>query len=171
MSLDGAANTYVSQPLENNESRLVKYGRQGQPEWERKIGIIEERLGAGISADPFGGAATFLTQGSQIGSNSDIEITRYDSEGIKKWSRIIQSNMDDVALGSSIDINRNLFVTGFTFGELRGSRTMHREDVCDYLGDLATDNNLYQRRQPNTYSKALGQENGTRNLVLHYYTY
>ena len=52
----------------------------------RKIGIIEERLGAGISADPFGGAATFLTQGSQVGDNSDIEITSYDPEGIK-WSR------------------------------------------------------------------------------------
>ena len=87
LSLDGAANAYVAQPSLNNESGLVKYGRQGQPEWERKIGIIEEKLGVGISADPFGGAATFLTQGSQIGDNSDIEIISYDPEGIKKWSR------------------------------------------------------------------------------------
>ena len=62
---------------------------------------------------------SFLTKKSEIGGNSDMEIKRYDPEGIKKWSRVIQSNMDDVAMRSSIDHQRNIYYRLHTWVVLR----------------------------------------------------
>ncbi len=159
LSLDGAANAYVVETSANNEIGLIKYGRQGQPEWERKIGLIEEKLGVGISADPFGGAATFLTQGSEIGGNSDIEITSYDPEGIKKWSRVIQSNMDDVALGSSIDRQRNVLTTGFTLGNLENYVSV-TPGGCDY-GHFNSNDNISLAEGKNSGWLRLSDNNST----------
>ena len=69
-----------------------------------KLAVIEEKLGVGISADLWWCSHIPNTRFRNQG-NSDLEITRYDPEGIKIWSRVIQSNMDDVALDRALTVN------------------------------------------------------------------
>jgi len=131
LSLDGAANAYVVETSANNVNSLVKYGRRGTPEWQRKFGRTNERLGIGVSADPYGGAIAFQTKksGGSI-EDLDVEIKRYDPEGIESWSRILKSSMDDVAMRSSIDHYHNISIAGFTLGNLENYVSVASD--CDY---------------------------------------
>ncbi|MBT7203535.1 MAG: hypothetical protein HN867_08595 [Deltaproteobacteria bacterium] len=114
---------------------MAKYDRLGQPAWQRRIGKIQEKLNVGIIADPLGGVSTYTTRASSTaGSDLDVEVIQYDSDGLEKWRNIISSPMDEVATGSSIDNNRNLLVTGFTLGSIENYVAVSSECTITALG-------------------------------------
>ena len=136
LSLDGAANAYVVETSANNESNLVKYDRLGKHVWQRSLGFADEKLSVGTHSDQFGRTSTYLTRFSGAdGSDTDVEITSYDHEGLEKWRRTISSPMNDVGLVANADTNGNMIVAGFTEGTLE-NYIASSHNICDieFLG-------------------------------------
>ena len=166
LSLDGAANAYVVETSANNEIGLIKYGRQGTPEWQRKFGRTNERLGIGVSADPYGGAIAFQTKksGGSI-EDLDVEIKRYDPEGIERWSRTLKSSRDDVAMRSSIDHYRNISVAGFTLGSLENYVSVN-PGGCDYGHFNSNDNISLAEGQNSSWFRLSDNNSTTKNYSV-----
>ena len=60
---------------------------------------------------------------------SDIFLIKYDSLGWKQWSALLGSSQNDFALGSDIDSNDNIYLTGYTQGDLDGNISSGNDDI------------------------------------------
>ncbi|MDG2195974.1 MAG: hypothetical protein P8O70_03640, partial [SAR324 cluster bacterium] len=186
LSVDGAANTYSVEMSSEGQSKLAKYDRLGQPAWQRQMGKIQEKLNVGIIADPLGGVSTYTTRvSSTAGSDLDVEVIQYDSDGLEKWRSVISSPMDEVATGSSIDNNRNLLVTGFTLGNIENYVAASSECAITDLGSntqfIANEDNVFNKKLCNkslstdcssaTYSIKTSDNQSTHGKPLHNITF
>ena len=64
---------------------------------------------------------TGYTYGALTGTNagdSDIFLTKYDSGGTQQWIRQIGTPSDDIGSGVAVDSSGNVYVTGWTDGNL-----------------------------------------------------
>ena len=67
---------------------------------------------------------TGYTYGSLYGTNAgnvDAFLVKYDSTGIKVWTRQLGTTGEDIAYRVAIDSNNNVYITGYTQGSLHGS--------------------------------------------------
>ena len=118
-----------------NDSYVMKLDSDGNEQWTKLFGTTEEDNGYAvhISSDGF----IFITGetsgnlNNQIHSGvsndeinnsgkADIFVIKLNSEGSEIWTKIYGSQRDDLAWGSEIDENNNLYFFGETHGNLNG---------------------------------------------------
>lgn len=136
LATDGGGNVivvgYTSGDLYNmnaggaSDLFVVKFNGTGTLLWSSQIGTASTDNAAGVAVDPAGNVyVTGYTFGDLDGNasagSSDIFLIKYDSSGVKQWSRQLGSAGLDVATGIAIDGTGNLFVAGRTDGSLDGS--------------------------------------------------
>lgn len=92
--------------------------------------LFTQRLGTRDRDCAFGGAAdaagniytTGFTMGPMDGNTynggQDIFVVKYDSVGIKQWTRQPGTSSDDYASKVTVDSNGNVYVAGYTYGAL-----------------------------------------------------
>ena len=108
-----------------NDSYVMKLDSDGNEQWTKLFGTTEEDQGYAvhISSDGFI-YITGETSGNlnnQINSGeADIFITKLNSDGNEIWTNIFGTTRDDLAWGSEIDANNNLYLFGETHGNLNG---------------------------------------------------
>jgi hypothetical protein len=89
-----------SPPGQHNSSRRIAVGTNGVYAVGRTDGSVDGNVGAGAS---------------------DLFLVKYDTLGVKQWSRQFGSGVDDVGLGVATDSNGDVFASGYTLGDLDGN--------------------------------------------------
>jgi hypothetical protein len=88
-------------------------------------GSTSDDRALGIASDSIGNVyITGYTNGNLDGETNaggrDAFIAKYDSSGVRKWTRLLGTSLDDVGAGIAVDSNDNVYITGYTYGNLDG---------------------------------------------------
>jgi hypothetical protein len=109
-----------------NDAVLVKYDNAGTLLWSRQLGTSTTDLSFGVATDTSDNVyITGHTQGILDGTSTagafDIYVAKYAADGTREWTRQLGTAGQDLALGIATDAAGNVFVTGFTAGDLDGN--------------------------------------------------
>ena len=134
---DSSGNVYVtgytSGGLDGNTSAglddlfVVKYNSSGIKQWTRQLGSNSLDHGYSIVSDSNGNVYVTGKTGGGLDSNInmgawDLFVVKYNSSGIKQWTKQLGTTTYDVGRGITIDSSESIYVTGYTQGGL-GSDT------------------------------------------------
>ncbi len=112
-------------------------GDSSDAEWQgsKQIGSTAIDVGYGISIDSLGnvyvaGFSTGNFDGHTNAGGTDIFLLKYNSSGVKQWSRHIGSSFDDHAYGIAVDQSDNIYIAGDTDkGSLDGNPNAGSNDA------------------------------------------
>jgi hypothetical protein len=114
---------------------LVKYDSNGVKQWTQLLGSGDEDEGHGVAVDASG--AVYVTGDTWGGLDNnanagldwvDIFLVKYDSNGVKQWTRQIGTPSNDVAYGVVVD-GGYIYVAGYTKGGLDGNTNAGGSDI------------------------------------------
>lgn len=131
-SLDGETN---SGNPPTSDLAIVKYDSAGTKLWTRQFGNGSGgTLAKGVAADTMGNAyVAGVTGGSLDGSTNtasqDLFVVKYAADGTRLWTRQLGTTAAEEANGISADSNGNVYVTGFTQGNLDGNASAGGTDI------------------------------------------
>lgn len=113
---------------------ISKYSTKGTLEWIRQFGTQAYDRAHGIAIDNddnvyITGDTGGSLDGNTIYGNNDFFIAKYNSEGEKIWISQYGSSASDYGLGISLDVNGNVYVTGYTEGDLEGHTSLGDRDI------------------------------------------
>lgn len=142
-NLDGETNAG------SNEAFIVKYDTNGNRLWTKLLGTSDSERGRGIAADAIGniyvaGTSAGDLDGETNAGAEDAFIAKYDTNGNKIWVKLLGTTSADYGRGVSLDNSGNLFVVGYTSGDLGGNINAGFEDIFIAKFD-SNGNNLWVR--------------------------
>ena len=119
-ALDG--NTYAG----STDLILVKYNSSGEKQWTRQFGTSSGDVGRGVTTDSAGNIYVTGDTGGGLDGNAnagitDIFVVKYNSAGVRQWTRQFGTSSGDVAHSITSDSAGNVYVTGYTSGDLDGT--------------------------------------------------
>ncbi len=144
VATDTGGNVYVAGStaagLDGNASAgggdifVAKYNTNGVKQWTRQLGTSGyEELG-GLTTDT--GANVYLVgstagglDGNTNAGSDDLFLVKYDTNGVKQWTRQAGSSTGDYPFGVGADAGGNLYVAGHTAGGLDGNTNAGAEDL------------------------------------------
>jgi hypothetical protein len=146
VSADGLGNVYctgwtfgsLGGPLVGfQDAFLFKYDTAGTLLWSRELGTPVTVVGNSVSADGLGNVyISGLTWGNLGGPNAgmaDAFVSKYDAAGTLLWSRQMGSSVHDESKSVSADSLGNVYVSGFTNGNLYGPNAGYQDAfICKY---------------------------------------
>jgi len=95
-----------------------------QVDWISQFGTSSQEGPAFIAVDPAGNIyASGSTRGDLGGTNAglyDTYLAKYDSAGNELWAKMIGSTEDDDPKSIAVDDSGNVYITGWTRGDLAG---------------------------------------------------
>jgi uncharacterized protein (UPF0548 family) len=144
---DSSGNIYITGVTEGNLDGqtlggftglfVVKYNSSGIKQWTRLLAnsSVNGTKGYGITADSSGNVyATGYTSGNLDGQtltgNKDMFVVKYNSSGVKQWTRLLGVSLYDTG-GNGIvsDVSGNLYIAGYTDGNLDGQTKIGTRDL------------------------------------------
>lgn len=137
ISADGLGNVYVAGFVSGNlaapysgsdgDAFLRKCNSSGSVIWTRQFGTDSADQATSTSIDRAGNVfVAGWTEGSLAGPNAGAEdafLTKYDASGNRLWIRQLGTNSNEYCYGVTVDNSGNSFITGFTNGNLGGTKT------------------------------------------------
>ena len=115
--LDG--NTYSGK----GDIILVKYNSSGTKQWTQQLGSSKKDYGLASNVDSKGNIyVSGFTEGGLDGNTNsgerDIFLVKYNSSGTKQWTQQLGTPTFDEGNGVAVDSSDNIYVSGWTRGEL-----------------------------------------------------
>jgi hypothetical protein len=115
--LDGYANNG------HNDAFLVKYNSDGVRQWTELIGTSSYENLEGIAIDTNGYIYIAGHSGGDLDGNvnaghADIFLVKYNPSGTRLWTKQIGTEEIDRAYDVATDVNGNVYVAGYTKGDL-----------------------------------------------------
>ena len=113
---------------------LVKYNSSGTEQWKRQLGTNGFDEANGVATDSTGNVyLTGWTDGS-LDNNGvgrcDAWLSKYDSNGNWQWDKQIGTPQYDISNGAmTADSQGNVYITGYTYGNLGGEGNQGQADV------------------------------------------
>lgn len=112
---------------------LIKYDSSGNQAWSRLLGNTGRAVSRGVAIDVFGhvniaGPTSANLGGGPILGGSDAFAAQYDASGNLLWVSQLGSTMNENTLGISTDGVGNLYIAGYTEGNLAGSNAGINDD-------------------------------------------
>ncbi len=144
---------YSPNPFASLDPFLAKYDAAGSLQWIRQLGTPGygpryDEQGTGVSADGLGNVyITGYTGGSLGGPHAGLDdawLAKYDAAGDQLWIRQLGTDRDDRSNGVSADGLGNVYISGYTAGDL-GAGRLHGGDAFVTKYDAA--GNLQWTRQ------------------------
>ena len=133
VSTDGAGNAYITGYTTGSlggpnagagDIFLAKYDASGTLLWMRQTGSASGDVASGVSVDSAGNAyiagETYGNLGGPNAGNRDIILAKYDAAGTLLWTRQLGTAGTDLAESVAADNTGNVYITGFTYGNLAG---------------------------------------------------
>ena len=113
---------------------LTKYDSDGDKKWTQQLGTSDKDYSNGVAIDSNNNVyITGGTEGNLDGNTNagffDAFLTKYDSDGDKKWTKMLGSDKSEYSRGVAIDSNNNVYITGFTHGDLDGNTNAGSSDA------------------------------------------
>jgi len=98
----------------------------GVKQWTQQLGTDVNEYGRGVTVDSSNNIyVTGSTYGGLDGNTSsgsaDIFLVKYNSSGTKQWTQQLGTSGHDLGFGVTVDSSDNIYVTGYTSGELDGN--------------------------------------------------
>ena len=137
IATDSSGNIYLTGHTENGsfdgfsnvggfDLFVVKYDSAGDWKWTRQVGTASEDVGDSIIADSNGDIYVAGSVGDSLDGNvhygsTDLILMKYDSDGNKVWTKQLGSSSFDHAYGLTMDDNGNIYITGYTGGNIDGN--------------------------------------------------
>ena len=100
----------------------------------QQLGTSSSDRGVGVTVDSsdniyvtgytFGGL-----DGNTNAGRSDIFLIKYNSSGDKQWTKQLGTSSDDWGRGVTVDSSNNIYVTGYTDGDLDGNTNSGSDDI------------------------------------------
>jgi hypothetical protein len=109
-----------------NDLFVAKYDSAGNQVWLNQIGTAGNESAYRLTVDGNGNAyVAGWTDGSFTGYTNagldDLFVVKYDSSGVYQWTRQLGTASIDQAWGAAVDGNGNVYVAGYTEGDLDGA--------------------------------------------------
>ena len=113
---------------------IVKYNNNGVKQWTRQLGTASYDSATAITSDAVGNVyAAGVTNGALDGQTSaggyDLFITKYNSDGVKQWTRQLGTASYDAASAITSDAAGNVYAAGTTDGALDGQTSAGKTDL------------------------------------------
>jgi len=150
-----------------------KYDSAGDPIWTRQLGTSASDENYGISVDGLGNVYITGQTDGELGSihagSADAFLTKYSAAGTLLWTQQLGTVGADYGTGVSADILGNVFISGYTNGELVA--TFGAEDAFVAMYDAA--GSLQWTRQLGTFAEDHGlaaSVDGLGNVYISGYT-
>ena len=123
-----AGNTYGSLGGPNAgdaDSFVAKYDVAGNLQWTKQLGTSAYDVSDGPAVDGLGNVfIPGITAGSLGGPNAglnDAFVAKFDAGGNLQWTRQLGTAGDEASVGCSADSEGNVYISGFTNGDLAGT--------------------------------------------------
>ncbi len=144
IAIDNSDNIYVAGhtkgDLDGNTNAgesdifLIKYDSNGNKQWTKQIGSPDHEAATSISVDNSNNIyITGPTRGDLDGNTNaglyDIFLVKFDKDGNKIWTKEIGTPNADIARGVAIDNSDDIYVTGYTNGDLDGNTNAGGSDI------------------------------------------
>ena len=108
--------------------------RTGESLWKKLLGTSEDDYGQSLTVDSSNniyvtGSTWGKLDGNSSTGNADIFLVKYNSSGVKQWTKQLGTSSDDSGLGVSVDSSNNLYITGLTRGGFDGKTNSGKGDI------------------------------------------
>jgi hypothetical protein len=113
----------------------VKYDSTGARQWTRLSGTAGNERGESVAVHNVTGNVyvTGTTAGSLDGQtysgSGDVYLMKYNSSGTKQWTRLLGTTAIDNAFSVAVDSSENIYIAGFTNGNLGGQTSSGGTDA------------------------------------------
>ena len=136
VAVDSSNNIYVSGytvgDLDNNtnfgdkDAFVVKYNSSGDKQWTNLLGTagMEDRAGVAVDSSNniyMTGNVNGGLDGNTSSGGSDIYLVKYNSSGVKQWTKQLGTSSSEEGVKVAVDSLDNIYVTGYTSGGLDGN--------------------------------------------------
>jgi hypothetical protein len=132
-AVDGSGNLYVvgftrgslqGSAAGGSDVFVRKFDANGNALWTQQFGTTQDDVGLGAAVDAAGNVyAAGYTFGSlqAIGAGFDAFVSKFDTDGNFVWAKQFGTSGTDVAQSTGVDSEGNVYVTGYTDGNLFGT--------------------------------------------------
>ncbi|MBD2692079.1 SBBP repeat-containing protein [Anabaena catenula] len=134
IAIDSNSNVYLTGYTTGNlsgtnvgeyDAWVAKYDTSGTLQWKQQIGTPSYDSSMGIAIDSNSNFyLTGYTYGNLGGTNAgsyDAWVAKYNSSGTLQWKQQLGTSGDDSTYGIAVDVNSNIYLTGYTQGNLGGT--------------------------------------------------
>ena len=102
--------------------------------WTKQLGTSSNDGGNGVTTDSSDNIyVTGWTGGGLDGNTNsgkyDIFLIKYDSSGTKQWTKQLGTSSFDKGYDVTTDSSGNIYVTGYTLGDLDGNTSSGSNDI------------------------------------------
>ena len=113
---------------------LVKYNSSGTKQWTKQLGSSGWDWGNGVTTDSSGniyvtGRTHGGLDGNTIYGKNDMFLVKYNSSGIKQWTKQLGTSISEWGQDVTSDSSGNIYVTGSTEGGLDGNINSGSYDI------------------------------------------
>ena len=118
----------------NNDLFVVKYNSSGTKQWTKQLGTSSTDLANGVATDSSGnvyvaGGTYGGLDGNTNAGYNDLFVVKYNSSGTKQWTKQFGTPSSDLADGVATDSSGNVYVVGYTYGDLDGNTNTGASDI------------------------------------------
>ena len=104
---------------------LTKYNKDGAKQWTKLMGAGGADYGNDVSVDGNGNVYVTGAIESDLYNNNDwdfdnIFLVKYNTDGVKLWTKELSTSGNDSGQGVSVDDNGNVYVSGITGQSVNG---------------------------------------------------
>ena len=144
IAVDSSGNVYVTGNTEGDldgntnagkeDVFLVKYNSSGTKQWTKLIGTPTHDYVEGISVDLTGNIYIAGWTYGNLDNNTnagsyDLYLIKYNSDGERQWTKQLGTSTSEGAYGIDSDSFGNVYVTGWTYGDLDGNTSEGQSDL------------------------------------------
>jgi len=102
--------------------------------WTKQLGTITSDYGYTVTTDSSGniyvtGSTYGHLDGNTNSGKSDIFLVKYNSSGTKQWTKQLGTSKNDEGKGVTTDSSGNIYVSGYTEGNLDGNTNSGQGDI------------------------------------------
>ncbi|OPY68687.1 MAG: Beta-propeller repeat protein [Syntrophorhabdaceae bacterium PtaU1.Bin034] len=102
--------------------------------WTKVLCSSSKDYASGIALDTAGnfyvvGWTAGNLDGQTNAGGKDIFITKYDPSGMKQWTKLLGTSVDEEATSVAVDSSGYIYVTGYTDGNLDGQANAGKDDI------------------------------------------
>jgi hypothetical protein len=120
---------------------LAKYAANGNLIWIRQFGTAGTEYAYGVAIDSAGNAYVAGTTDNDIdgagpevsGGGIDVFVVKYDADGTRGWISQFGGASGEETRGVAVDGSGNVYVTGFTYGDIDGAGPQTSAGGADFF--------------------------------------